>query len=305
MLNKTIQAAILICIVYFLIYQRNRYISIFDSPETNPYTYTTDFIKGISSSARNRVRLVILNQNEKLNSNPEISKMMGFLGGEAYIFQFINSLNGLDFKVQSLSEYCETKTKDIQYLFILSPLVLKEVGKDCPKTNIKILNSGYGLYATEEIIDEIFKKFPFEDVLSSNYIEIDLNPENLFKHESDVGLLIRDWGVKKQVLVLSKNREAFLKINNKNTQFGKLIYADSPSNSVKSDYIAKSSTKTLFYDNVGRPLGLESFGGMHLTEFGPAEMRIIFSESDFNNHFGKYMLIMHDPKLRFLNNMEN
>jgi hypothetical protein len=305
--NKILLATVLICITYFLVHQRNRYISMFDSPESNRYVYTANFIKKISSFADNRVRLVVLNKKEKLNSNPEISKMMGFLGDEAYIFPFLNSLNGGDFDIISQSEYCILKkNRDTGYLFIISPIVMTNADNECPKTYLKTLYSGYGLDANELIIDKIFEAFPLEDVLSSKYRDIDVLVEDLFSHDSNVKILVRDWGSKKQILILSKYKNTSLKLRSENTKFSKLIFSESPSRSERHALaFINQRTKIVLTNEFEQKIYEKPFGGVYLAPVGLIEMNINFGASDYSNHFGAYLFVMHEPKLRVLKLMEN
>lgn len=197
-INRFMLCLIVIGVVFFLVGQRNQYISIIDLPFNNPYVYSANFIKSISESGSEHVRLVLLKNDNNLNSNPEISGMLGFLGGSGYIFPFLNALNGEDFKIISTADYCEAdRVGNVSTTYIISPIALGHISKACPGTPIIILSSGYGLDSNEQIISQLFFNFPHEKVLSSEFKSIKISPESIFNYDSDTSISVREWGGKR------------------------------------------------------------------------------------------------------------
>ena len=152
-INRFMLSIVVIGVAFFLVGQRNQFISVVNLPFNNPYVYSTNFIKSISESGSEQLRLVLLKNDKNLNSNPEISVMLGFLEESGYIFPFLNALNGKDFKIISIADYCQAdRESKVSTTYIISPAALGQLSKACPSTSIVILSSGYGLDSNEQII---------------------------------------------------------------------------------------------------------------------------------------------------------
>lgn len=290
---------VVIGVAFFLVGQRNQYISIIDLPFNNPYVYSTNFIKAISESGSDHVRLVLLKNDENLNSNPEISGMLGFLGGSGYIFPFLNALNGKDFKIISIADYCQAdRESKVSTTYIISPVALGQISKACPSTSIVLLSSEYGLDSNEQIISQLFFNFPYEKVLSSEFKTIKISPESMFKHDSDTSISVREWGVKEQILILSKAPSVSLKLKVA-TESSRFMFSQSPSVSRKAfDFFFNPEPKVLFLNESGDVLSSDFIEGTFFAPIGASEIRINFNKNNYNDHFKAYLFVMHDFKLR-------
>jgi hypothetical protein len=289
-------------VAFFLVGQRNQYISIIDLPFKNPFVYSANFIKSISESGSEHIRLVLLKNDSNLNSNPEISGMLGFLGGSGYIFPFLNALNGKDFKIISIADYCQAdRESKVNATYIISPTALEQISKTCPGIPIIILSSGYGLDSNEQTISQLFFNFPYEKVLSSDFKSIKISPENIFNHDSDTSISVREWGAKEQVLILSKSPSVSLKLRglNKSSRF---IFSQSPSESKKAfEIFFNPKPRLLFLNEGGDILDSDFIDGTYFVPLGATEIRINFNKNNYNDHFKAYLFFMHDLKLRVLN----
>jgi hypothetical protein len=298
-INRFMLSLVVIGVVFFLVGQRNQYISIIDLPFNNPYVYSANFIKSISESGSEQVRLVLLKNDNNLNSNPEISGMLGFLGGSGYIFPFLNALNGKDFKIISIADYCQAdRVSKVSTTYIISPAALEQISKVCPSTPIVILSSGYGLDSNEPIIRQLFFNFPYEKVLSSEFKSVKISHESIFNHDSDTSISIREWGVKEQILILSKSPSVSLKLRElkKSSRF---IFSQSPSESKKAFEIFFNPKPGVFFLNEGGDiLDSDFIDGTYFAPLGATEIRINFNKNNYNHHFKAYLFVMHDFKLR-------
>ena len=285
---------IVACVAAFLVCERNFYISLFDSPLTNPYVYTANFIKTLSDSGAKRVRLVLFQKDGQLNNHPEISSMMGFMGGEGYIFQFLNSLNGRDFALISIPEYCQIDRKRVASdVYIISPIALVHTPKICLGYRVKILSTGYGLDASKDVIDSTFKHFPYELILSSEYENLKIPAENIFASKSGASVLIREWGVSEQILILSKSPSISLKLK-KLGEGRYFIFGPTPS------YFLNPAPIVSFVGEMGSNSMLPLIGGRYFVPPDISEILVTFGEHNYSKHFNAYLFIMHDPKIRVI-----
>lgn len=305
LMNKSMLLMIVACVAAFLVCERNLYISLFDSPRANPYVYTANFIKTLSDSdsdsGAKRLRLVLFQKDGQLNNHPEISSMMGFMGGEGYIFQFLNSLNGRDFALISIPEYCQIDRKQVASdVYIISPMALSHTPKICLGYGVKILSTGYGLDASKDVIDSTFKHFPYELILSSEYENLKIPAENIFESKSGASVLIREWGASEQILILSKSPSISLKLK-KLGEGRYFIFGHTPSYASNSiDNFLNPAPIVSFVSEMGSNSMLPLIGGRYFVPPDISEILVAFGKHNYSKHFNAYLFIMHDPKIRVI-----
>ena len=135
-------------------------------------------------------------------------------------------------------------------------------------------------------------------MLSSEFKSIKISPESIFNHDSDTSISVREWGVKEQILILSKSPLVSLKLRelNKSSRF---IFSQSPSESKKAFEIFFNPKPRVFFLNEGGDiLDSDFIDGTYFAPLGASEMRINFNKNNYNDHFKAYLFVMHDFKLR-------
>jgi hypothetical protein len=303
---KIILAYITALIVFFIIVERNEYIYAFDSPENNAYSYSHSLLSTLTEGYEEEVYLVITAPVPvtKLNRLPEIAKLPGFIGGSGYIFPFLTAMNGTNFSVISLDQYCSLKKSKL-YIAILSPnaaVSARQNQGNCLMHSGIQLSSGYAIDAGQGILSNLLKKYPEEKILSNQYHSEDFYIETLFKSNDSWTSGVRPWGTVTQTILVGYSPYLSLEIDQnyfKNDEHW-LIFDDHPTKIAKVIDRLKTSLPKISISRQGIETPSTYKNGKYFIplDTDTDTLNITFSEDDYIPAFGAYVLFMHNPKIQ-------
>ena len=284
---------------YFVVWERNVFISPFEHPRENSYVYAHTLLSKVAELHGKKIYLVVGDSEVQLNKYPEIERLPISTGGSGYIFPFLTSMNGYDFSVITLEQYCSFDLNE-EHLAFLSPTTLSNLQNEinCYKTGVIELASGYGIDAPKATLESIFEIFRAEFLLSSCFESSNIDFFDLFVKKDNWDFGERPWGVVTQGILISRAKSLSLIINSNNSQRhqGWLVFSDSPSRVSKAINKLTMPLPELTALRNGRTTKLLSKNNTHFVSSDIDSINIEFSEVDYIPAFNGYVLFMHNPR---------